>query len=298
MQPTIGQRLAAARKNQGVRLQDAADATHIRALYLEALENDQFAQIPLADVYKRGFVKIYARYLRLDPEVLLEDFPSAQPDGRSRRHPAAVSRTAAGGGTGNDSDDAPSTGGVTGGVAVTGANRSRSDDAPAPNLTEKRLGIVLWTLIGIAAIGLVALIVSSFVGDDDGPGGGTTGPQKTAARDGKPAGNAAAGGAGGTTAPARQLDYSMVVSVTKPLHVRVYQVGDKKKLLERNMTPSEPVRVSCSGSVQIYGYDTVAQRRTSDFIIVQVNRKGFGTNDPNSEFFTVDETLVRSALGR
>jgi hypothetical protein len=41
------------------------------------LENNQFDLIPLADVYKRGFIRIYARYLRLDATRLLNDYTQA-----------------------------------------------------------------------------------------------------------------------------------------------------------------------------------------------------------------------------
>jgi cytoskeletal protein RodZ len=38
------------------------------------MEANQFESIPLADVYKRGFVKVYAKYLRLDDEKAGADF--------------------------------------------------------------------------------------------------------------------------------------------------------------------------------------------------------------------------------
>ncbi|MDR2674991.1 MAG: helix-turn-helix domain-containing protein [Opitutaceae bacterium] len=71
---TIGEKLLEARQRQGIRTQDAAEATHVRREYLEALESNQFDLIPLADVYKRGFLKIYARFLRLDPVRLLDEY--------------------------------------------------------------------------------------------------------------------------------------------------------------------------------------------------------------------------------
>ena len=71
---TVGEKLSEARQRQGARIQDVADSTHVRSDYLEALEENQFDRIPLSDVYKRGFIKIYARYLRLDAERLLNDY--------------------------------------------------------------------------------------------------------------------------------------------------------------------------------------------------------------------------------
>jgi hypothetical protein len=75
---TIGEKLAEARQRQGARIQDVAESTHVRSDYLEALENNQFSRIPLADIYKQGFIKIYARYLRLDTQSLLDDYARSQ----------------------------------------------------------------------------------------------------------------------------------------------------------------------------------------------------------------------------
>ena len=71
---TLGERLQEARQRLGVTLREAAEFTKIRTDYLQAMEANQFESIPLADVYKRGFVKVYAKYLRLDDEKAAADF--------------------------------------------------------------------------------------------------------------------------------------------------------------------------------------------------------------------------------
>ena len=71
---TLGERLQEARQRLGVTLREAAEFTKIRTDYLQAREANQFESIPLAEVYKRGFVKVYARYLRLDDEKAGSDF--------------------------------------------------------------------------------------------------------------------------------------------------------------------------------------------------------------------------------
>ncbi|MDR0535228.1 MAG: helix-turn-helix domain-containing protein [Puniceicoccales bacterium] len=75
---TLGETLSEARQRIGARIQDAADATHIRRDYLEALENNQFDLITLADVYRRGYIKIYARYLRLDIGATLRAYEATE----------------------------------------------------------------------------------------------------------------------------------------------------------------------------------------------------------------------------
>lgn len=71
---TIGERLLDARQRRGVSIREAAEATKVRGDYLSAMENNQFESIPLADVYRRGFLKIYARFLRLDADRVVGDF--------------------------------------------------------------------------------------------------------------------------------------------------------------------------------------------------------------------------------
>ena len=73
MAPTIGETLRKARKERGVELSEVERATKIRAKFLEAMEEDRWGALP-APVYARGFLDIYARYLGLDQEALLEEY--------------------------------------------------------------------------------------------------------------------------------------------------------------------------------------------------------------------------------
>ena len=66
-------------------LREAAEFTKIRTDYLQSMEANQFESIPLADVYKRGFVKLYAKYLRLDDEKAGADFNTHHSAKASRR---------------------------------------------------------------------------------------------------------------------------------------------------------------------------------------------------------------------
>ncbi|MFN2588728.1 MAG: helix-turn-helix domain-containing protein [Actinomycetota bacterium] len=69
---TIGAYLRAIRRRRRVSIERAADETKIRAAFLMRMESDEFDF--LAPAYVRGFLKSYARYLRVDPEPLLEEF--------------------------------------------------------------------------------------------------------------------------------------------------------------------------------------------------------------------------------
>lgn len=69
----IGDALREARERLGRTLQDASQSTRVRTDYLRALEEENFHVIG-SDVYAKGFLTTYARYLELDPEPLLERY--------------------------------------------------------------------------------------------------------------------------------------------------------------------------------------------------------------------------------
>ncbi|MGI9015690.1 MAG: helix-turn-helix domain-containing protein [Euzebya sp.] len=71
--PGIGDTLRSERRRQGRTLADAAAETRVRESYLAALESDDFDVLG-GDVYARGFIRLYAKYLSLDVEALVEEF--------------------------------------------------------------------------------------------------------------------------------------------------------------------------------------------------------------------------------
>ncbi|MGQ9832985.1 MAG: helix-turn-helix domain-containing protein, partial [Candidatus Villigracilaceae bacterium] len=76
MADTIGQRLQKQRLARRLTLEQAAEATRIRLLYLQALENDDFTILP-SPVQGHGFLRLYAQYLGLDVEALLDEMRQA-----------------------------------------------------------------------------------------------------------------------------------------------------------------------------------------------------------------------------
>ena len=69
---TMGSYLAAARRHRQVSIQRAAEETRIRPDFLERLEADDFDF--LAPPYVRGFLRSYARFLRVPEAPLLAEF--------------------------------------------------------------------------------------------------------------------------------------------------------------------------------------------------------------------------------
>ncbi len=66
----VGEKLRSARTAQSLSLEQASQATHIRAHYLEALEQGEMDLIP-SQAQARGFLRSYASFLGLDPEQIV-----------------------------------------------------------------------------------------------------------------------------------------------------------------------------------------------------------------------------------
>jgi cytoskeletal protein RodZ len=73
--PDIGNTLREARIRRGLTLADVETVTKIRSKYLEALEENDFEVLPGATVVK-GFLRSYAVFLKIDPELLLAEYRS------------------------------------------------------------------------------------------------------------------------------------------------------------------------------------------------------------------------------
>jgi cytoskeleton protein RodZ len=79
----VGAVLKAARERAGMSLGEVADRLKLSIRQLEAIEHDDFQQLP-GSIFVRGFVRNYARFLHVDPEPLMlqleQHFPSAVND--------------------------------------------------------------------------------------------------------------------------------------------------------------------------------------------------------------------------
>ena len=67
---TLGEKLRKLRNDSRTSLQEVSKATRIQVKYLESLENGDYAKLP-ADVYVRGFLRSYARYLNIDEQAFI-----------------------------------------------------------------------------------------------------------------------------------------------------------------------------------------------------------------------------------
>ena len=78
---SFGEQLRQAREAQNITLQEIAASTKISSRALQALESEQFDQLP-GGIFNKGFVRAYARYVGLDEEKMLAAYmDAAKPDG-------------------------------------------------------------------------------------------------------------------------------------------------------------------------------------------------------------------------
>ena len=67
----IGEALRSTRERRGLSIAEVAQDTRISPRFLEALEAEQFDELP-APVYVRGFIRSYASYLKIESQPLLD----------------------------------------------------------------------------------------------------------------------------------------------------------------------------------------------------------------------------------
>jgi cytoskeleton protein RodZ len=75
MVETPGNLLKKQRESKNLSIAQVAKSTRVRAVYLQAMESDDFAALP-SPVHARGFLRVYADFIGLDPEVLIEKLSS------------------------------------------------------------------------------------------------------------------------------------------------------------------------------------------------------------------------------
>lgn len=73
--PDIGNSLREARIRRGLTINDVEAVTKIRSKYLEALEENDFEVIP-GPTYVKGFLRTYALFLKLDADLILDEYKS------------------------------------------------------------------------------------------------------------------------------------------------------------------------------------------------------------------------------
>jgi len=72
----LGEALRAKREEMNLSLKEVENATSIRMLYLQAIEEGHVGRF-ISNAYALGFIRQYASFLGIDGEKLLKDHPDA-----------------------------------------------------------------------------------------------------------------------------------------------------------------------------------------------------------------------------
>ena len=70
---SFGEQLRLAREARGVTLRQISDQTHISIRYLEAIEADDYKQLP-GGIFNRSFIKAYAKHIGFDEKEAVEGY--------------------------------------------------------------------------------------------------------------------------------------------------------------------------------------------------------------------------------
>ena len=70
---TIGEKLKATREAKKISVSEAGSQTRILSKFISAMEEDNFQALS-APVYVKSFIRLYAKYLELDPKPLIEAY--------------------------------------------------------------------------------------------------------------------------------------------------------------------------------------------------------------------------------
>ncbi|TVP80153.1 MAG: hypothetical protein EA353_04545 [Puniceicoccaceae bacterium] len=251
---SIGERLEEARKRKGISLREAAEATKIRSDFLGHIESNKM-DFDLPEIYKRGFLKNYARYLKLDVEKIMTDY-HAQLLGNSRlgkKNGAEwfgqmeVKQSENDAAPENDEPDEPA---PYGRIAQKPADETHSSRKRVPEQEDEDADKTFYLKIGLIFVGTLALVFVIFgliwaiLGSGgDSSGELTEGPEL---RD-QPAVSEA-----NTTRPGEASGSdSITLTASGNVYVLVRQRSDNKELYRNTMSADETVTLDKSGPVDI-----------------------------------------------
>ena len=143
----IGAALRDARRRYGMEVREVEERTKIRAKYIRALENEDWATLP-APAYVRGFLRTYGQMLGLDGEMLVDEY--------RRRYGDAEAAA------GSPPSESP----------LSGRQPSGARRFP-------RVAVIIAALVGIVVLLVLLGLLSG--SDDGGEGNGRGGPQNAGA---------------------------------------------------------------------------------------------------------------------
>ncbi len=156
---TIGQKLESARQAKGVSVSEAGQATKILSKFIEAMEADDFGALS-APVYAKSFIRMYAQYLGIDAQPLVEEYATQHaPKGRPMLNDDVRQKLAAD----QVSAESPSAASGSGKQVFGGVNEAIA------RLSGSRLSPKVWlaTVAGLVVVLVVLLSLTQCDSDDE-----------------------------------------------------------------------------------------------------------------------------------
>jgi len=253
---SIGERLEEARKRKGISLREAAEATKIRGDFLGYIETNKM-DFDLPEIYKRGFLKNYARYLKLDVDKIITDYNAQQlsnsrlgkKNGAEWFGQMEVKKGSSEGGEGSG-ESAPNS-----------QNSPRSDDEePAPygriaarpsrredsDADDEEADKTFYMKIGLIFVGTLALVFVIFGLIWAILGSGDEAVASPELRDSSEMGQPA-----DFTAPAGVDSNSITLVASGNVYVLVKQQAGNTELFRKTMSAGETVTLEKEGAVDI-----------------------------------------------
>jgi cytoskeleton protein RodZ len=199
---SVGAHLRQLREARGISLEEIARVTRVNPSYLQALEADDYASLPVP-VFTRGFIRAYCQALGEPPDQAVALF-----DGREAAPPPPA--------------PAPTAAAPSAPVVTSTAPRPASSARPAPEPPPRNRGPVLVSFVLLVVLGIALFAVTlALQSGREGPeparaARSTPEPAAPAARPTSPATSPAV-----APQPARPPGYRLVARTVEPTWMRV-----------------------------------------------------------------------------
>jgi len=246
---SIGERFEEARKRKGISLREAAEATKIRSDFLANFEQNQL-DFELPEIYKRGFIKNYSNYLKLDTQSILTEY-NAQLLSMNDSHGLKKTSNSELFGSLDLSSKrekitAPSLGKIS--TAAEVDEGSEADEAFEDIPKELEFDNIFYIKAGLVVLGILAFLIviiwliSAVLSSGDKVATEMTVPNTSVSASPELGDSEAAG--------SDQEIVSLIANDT--VYVLVKQRDDDKKLVQKTLSAGEKVSFTKQGLIDIY----------------------------------------------
>ncbi len=144
----IGQKLEDARNRKGISIREASESTKIRGDFLTSFEAGNF-DINLPEVYLRGFIRVYARFLGIDPESAVADLNLEIGSSNNKNAKKSIGRI--GGTDVSDNKETPSV----------DSSRNSSIKLKSPNTSLKPVILIAFSVFAVLLFAVVLILIFS-----------------------------------------------------------------------------------------------------------------------------------------